>query len=403
MENKSLLVLENTKGQVVRHLLWPVNSLVVVINQKTGRVEFVEDSSILEKQEIPHVVLAELRRDQLLKKDLLLEGRGRLRLVDHIDQVAGLVEPEIEDPNDLFFIGKWTLISHGVLLVLLLGASFILSRMQKEKEVTVTVFQQQDLPQAKVQTVKVADKKIEPIKQKAKVANKTVKVKKTTSVTRPKTLKKNSVSTQTSISEVGALGAFGGMNNGKKGSAGFNVNATNASMGTGLNKVGQGGAGGFQQAVHGQGLVSSPVGSGGVTGNGGYATRGKGGGRPGYGSMSMVGGSQGMTLPLEEEALVEGGLDKDQIAAVIQRNIGQILYCYEKGLQVQTHLTGRVSVRFVINPRGQVATAGINSSSLKSSSVEGCILNKLRGWQFPKPIGGVNVKVTYPFVLRRMS
>jgi hypothetical protein len=117
----------------------------------------------------------------------------------------------------------------------------------------------------------------------------------------------------------------------------------------------------------------------------------------------MVGGSSGYFLPLEEEALVQGGLDKDQIAAVVQRHLGEVIYCYEKGLQTNSSLQGRVGMHWVINGNGNVSIARVQQSSLKSSSVEGCIVNKLRGWKFPKPIGGVNVKVTYPFVLRRVG
>jgi hypothetical protein len=101
--------------------------------------------------------------------------------------------------------------------------------------------------------------------------------------------------------------------------------------------------------------------------------------------------------------LIEGGLDKDQIAAVINRHLGEVIYCYEKGLQVQSGLSGRVNINWVINAKGIVNGARIENSSLKSASVEACIVSHLSGWQFPKPVGGVNVKVSYPFVLKRVS
>jgi hypothetical protein len=107
--------------------------------------------------------------------------------------------------------------------------------------------------------------------------------------------------------------------------------------------------------------------------------------------------------PVQEEALTDGGLDKDQIAAVINRHIGEVIYCYEKGLQVQGGLSGRVGIRWLINGGGIVNGAAVESSSLKNAQVEGCILEHLRGWKFPKPVGGVNVKVSYPFVLKRVS
>ena len=101
--------------------------------------------------------------------------------------------------------------------------------------------------------------------------------------------------------------------------------------------------------------------------------------------------------------MTDGGLDKDQIAAVINRHIGEVIYCYEKGLQVQSGLSGRVGIRWVIGGNGSVNSAAVESSSLGNSQVEGCIVNHLRTWKFPKPIGGVNVKVSYPFVLKRVN
>jgi hypothetical protein len=139
----------------------------------------------------------------------------------------------------------------------------------------------------------------------------------------------------------------------------------------------------------------------GTSGVGNYGTRGTGGGKQGYGKVAINGSSSGYLEPLSEEAFIEGGLDEEQVAAVINRNLGQVIYCYEKGLQTQPSLAGRVSVKFEINGSGQVGIAGISNSSLKSSSVEGCIVQKLKAWKFPKPVGQVTVRVNYPFVLKR--
>jgi hypothetical protein len=161
----------------------------------------------------------------------------------------------------------------------------------------------------------------------------------------------------------------------------------------------------MERAVHGKGLVASAMGRGErIEGGGGYGTRGKsGGGRPGYGSMNMGGTAASYFEPVQEEALVEGGLDRDQIAAVIARHQGEVIYCYEKGLQVKSNLSGRVAIRWMINGGGNVSTAAVESSSLRSAQVEGCIVSHLRTWKFPKPVGGVNVKVSYPFVLKRLD
>lgn len=395
---KAALVIENSQGQVVRTIHWDDSEIVAYLNNDTGRVEVASSVAALEKAEIAFTLIDQVSRTQLQNAPLKLGTRGRIRLIPQIEKTVQLVKLESETPEQLKTISKWTAIGHGALGLLLLLASFFLSEAELPAPQVVTVFRQQELEPKKI--LKAAEHKIVRQEYKAKVSNRNVKPKNPTPVVAKKSAP---VRTQVNLSKVGALGALGGMSNGIKGSAGFNVKATNASLGTGLKSIGKGGVGGLERAIHGQGLVSAQVGTGGFKGSGGYATRGKGGGAPGYGNMSMVGGSSGYFLPLEEEALIEGGLDKDQIAAVIQRHLGEVIYCYEKGLQVQPHLNGRVGIQFVINGGGRVSTASISQSSLKSASVEGCIVNRLRGWNFPKPVGGVNVKVAYPFVLRRVG
>ena len=100
---------------------------------------------------------------------------------------------------------------------------------------------------------------------------------------------------------------------------------------------------------------------------------------------------------------VQGGLTMEQIEAIIMRNMGQITYCYEQGLQTKPSLSGRVRVRFMIGQQGRVTTAGVAGSSVNSAKVENCIVNKLQAWNFPRPVGGVSVKVVYPFTLRRVG
>lgn len=395
---RSSLVIENKIGQVVRTIHWEGEQLVVFANNDTGRIDFVEDIQELESAEINFTVLGNLKRRELITEPFTVKGLGQIRLVEDVGVTLPLVSLTQDNPEEIKTISKWTAISHAALLLLLLLSSLIIKEKKEEETPVVAVFKQ--IPEEAKKTVKASEKKILKPQFKAKVADRTVKPKHPVIRTAKKVAK---IRTQVNLSQVGALGALGGMTNGKVGSAGFNINATNSSLGTSSTKIGSGGVGGYERAIHGQGLVGGPVGTGGPIGTGGYATRGQGGGRPGYGKMSMVGGSSGYFLPLEDEALIEGGLDKDQIAAVIQRHLGEVIYCYEQGLQSKPKLNGRVGIHFVIGGSGRVNTALIQQSSLNSTMVEGCIVNKLRNWKFPQPVGGVNVKVTYPFVLRRVG
>jgi hypothetical protein len=140
-----------------------------------------------------------------------------------------------------------------------------------------------------------------------------------------------------------------------------------------------------------------------VAKGGGVGTVGSGGGNNTKGLGGRLGqgktGSGGVGL-IEEESEIVGGLDREVIAQYIRTQLGQILYCYERQLSASPDLFGKIAVRFTIAGTGSVETQAINDTTLKSSSVENCILNKISKWKFPEPRGGTKVLVTYPFLFK---
>lgn len=136
---------------------------------------------------------------------------------------------------------------------------------------------------------------------------------------------------------------------------------------------------------------------------GGLGTAGKGGGTTGYkgsGSLSLGNIGNAEVGVLDEETEVDGGLDKEAIARVIRSQLGQIRYCYERQLSANPELYGKIMVKFTIGAAGAVVAQAIGSTSLNNAMVEGCILRRVAGWQFPTPKGGTNVLVTYPFLFK---
>ena len=104
---------------------------------------------------------------------------------------------------------------------------------------------------------------------------------------------------------------------------------------------------------------------------GGIATGGKAGG---VGNVkdgtALAGGSVGsgnIVALVDEETVVEGGLDKDAIAEVIKRNLGQIRYCYERQLSSNRDLYGKVLIKWMIGASGEVITPHVDTSTLKSA------------------------------------
>ncbi len=139
---------------------------------------------------------------------------------------------------------------------------------------------------------------------------------------------------------------------------------------------------------------------------GGIGTKGKGGGATGVrDGTALAGGTVGTgdVAMVDEETVIEGGLDRDVIADVIRRNLGQIRYCYERQLSSNPDLYGKLLVRFTIDASGGVMEPKIDTSTLKSNLVEGCVLRRLAGWKFPLPKGGTQVRVSYPFLFKALD
>lgn len=93
----------------------------------------------------------------------------------------------------------------------------------------------------------------------------------------------------------------------------------------------------------------------------------------------------------------KGELPKKVIQKYIRRKMGAIKACYQKGLQANPNLSGKVQVLFLIQPSGSIMGAKVKDSSLNSPSVEGCILKNVKAWKFPRAKGGGTTRVMYPF------
>jgi hypothetical protein len=186
----------------------------------------------------------------------------------------------------------------------------------------------------------------------------------------------------------------------------------NVSPGAGLE--GDKGSGGEMLVGLGQGVKRTTVGNTGLAGLGGVGGgKGPGGGAGGYGD-TLVGSGTGAgvgqgngrslsTLPLSNDIELEGGLDKAVISATIAKYLSQVRACYEIGLRKNPALSGQVNMGFEIGPSGKLNFARVAKSTLGDAEVPECIATKMLTWDFPKPVGGVNVKVNYPFLLRPVN
>ncbi len=97
---------------------------------------------------------------------------------------------------------------------------------------------------------------------------------------------------------------------------------------------------------------------------------------------------------IEGSGAAEPQRDRDAIAAVIQQNVNQVRYCYERQLAQDPELAGSLRVRFTIAAEGSVSAVEIAEGL--HAEVDTCVKARVESWSFPAA-EGVTV-VTYPFV-----
>jgi hypothetical protein len=150
----------------------------------------------------------------------------------------------------------------------------------------------------------------------------------------------------------------------------------------------------------GKGTAGIGMGGVGTKGFGGGAGGGKGAGFGTNVGNGLGKGAGPRDIPFDAEQLaVRGGLERSEVEAVIQENISQIRFCYNRGLRQNPNLSGKVTSNWVIGADGRVRLSRVRDSTLASSEVENCIKDRIASWTFPQPRGGGEVVVNYPFLL----
>jgi hypothetical protein len=173
-------------------------------------------------------------------------------------------------------------------------------------------------------------------------------------------------------------------------------------------RVGDRGFGNGQGTGAGPGFGSGTSTRGGSgAGGGGHSTaelltRGPidtGTGRGARGVPNGVKVAETKVPPFKSEAAdAAGGLTPEQVRAVVERHRSALQWCFEKELQKNPKLAGKVVVFWQIEPAGSVSTSRIKSSTVGDSDVDDCLQRQVVKWTFPAAPNGQITKVFYPFV-----
>lgn len=429
----AIVVIQDQAKRVVRsYLLSDEGSHELIRNNETNRIELVKDTQAYDEQEIDYTVLDKVSIKSLKDSSYKINSHLSLTLVDKTERATQDPEQKKEDETRVVAAYKWSAISHASFLFIIMLGGFVIEKYfsdkKEEKTMEVVILPTKDLEQALAQApkqnmVKVAEVVKEQVQMKSPVQAKQapkdrVKVPKIKNnvMIKGKSRGESVGYAKGNYSEIGTLrtleklGGIGTSTQGNRKGTGYGTSkygafGTGSGFGGGL---GSGKGGGIKNGLGGKGLV------GGLSGEGSrsFGAAGYGEGRFGGGYIGRGGGSVGKNVGDIQvpdfkadynDSEVYGGLTREQVEAVVRKNQGQLLYCYEKALQANPKLRGRIGSRWVIGPKGQVTSFKVTSSSIRSGDVEGCVKRSISNWKFPHPVGGVHVDVSYPFDFGRLN
>jgi pSer/pThr/pTyr-binding forkhead associated (FHA) protein len=182
---------------------------------------------------------------------------------------------------------------------------------------------------------------------------------------------------ETATSYSGA-GELTGMANSASGRAGQNENRAGEGLGSALKETGRGGTGTAQVGIAG----GDP--------------KGRGSGMSGYGTGGLGKRTGVSIVPGGNEESFSGLIDREAIRRVIQANLRSFRTCYERQLNRNPDLVGKVVIEWTLGEQGRVLSARVKGSEV-GGDVAGCVRDHIRTLRFPEPPTNQEVTVVYPF------
>lgn len=164
------------------------------------------------------------------------------------------------------------------------------------------------------------------------------------------------------------------------------------------------------RGTSGLGMMGAGMGGGGgsALGMGGLGSKGRGGWGSGYMRGALGGGAakgkHGSNMAKVDQGAIgiQGALDKGIIQKIIEKHLNQIRFCYQKELNKNPNLYGKITVKFTISGNGTVSQSSIATTTMRNNAVEDCVVRVMRNIIFPAPKNGGIVIVNYPFVFKPM-
>lgn len=99
--------------------------------------------------------------------------------------------------------------------------------------------------------------------------------------------------------------------------------------------------------------------------------------------------------------------DREAVRRAVKTHLSEVKTCYDDALKKDSHnkdsqLSGKIVLDFEVDNAGKVPSAKVNEkkSTLKSSDIEQCLIDKVKSWTFPPSPKGTIISVSYPFIFK---
>ncbi len=99
----------------------------------------------------------------------------------------------------------------------------------------------------------------------------------------------------------------------------------------------------------------------------------------------------------QDQGETDEEIHRDTVKEVVQKNAGQLRWCYENNLRVNPPLSGKIEISWRLDD-GQAMDLEIESDTLNDPELGKCLMKKIGTWQFPKDLTG---RVSWPFVFQQ--
>jgi TonB family protein len=101
---------------------------------------------------------------------------------------------------------------------------------------------------------------------------------------------------------------------------------------------------------------------------------------------------------LNKATIPQNGRSQAEIGSIITEETQKLKNVYEEALKRHPGLSGKLNVRFVIQPNGKVKNVSSTLCSVPDTVFVNELLRYISLWQFPNIQDTANIEVVYPFV-----